>query len=67
MSQLPEYRKLRAVAKQVARHNQPPFSVVNDGKREVITHWRELLGYIKAEGMRDAQVQRYKGLGEMNA
>jgi DNA gyrase subunit B len=67
LSQLPEYRKLRAVAKQVARHNQPPFTVVNDGKREVITHWRELLGYIKAEGMRDAQVQRYKGLGEMNA
>jgi DNA gyrase subunit B len=67
LSLLPEYRKLRAVAKQVARHNQPPFNVLNDGKREVITHWRELLGYIKAEGMRDAQVQRYKGLGEMNA
>ena len=33
----------------------------------MITHWRELLSYIKAEGMRDAQVQRYKGLGEMNA
>jgi DNA gyrase subunit B len=67
LSLLPDYRKLRAVAKQVARHNQPPFTVINDGKREVITHWRELLGYIKAEGMRDAQVQRYKGLGEMNA
>jgi DNA gyrase subunit B len=67
LSLLPEYRKLRAVAKQVARHNQPPFTVVNDGTSEVITHWRELLGYIKSEGMRDAQVQRYKGLGEMNA
>ena len=29
--------------------------------------WTELLAYIKAEGMRDASVQRYKGLGEMNA
>jgi DNA gyrase subunit B len=67
LSLLPEYRKLRVLAKQVARHNQPPFTVANDGAREVITHWRELLGYIKAEGMRDAQVQRYKGLGEMNA
>jgi DNA gyrase subunit B len=67
LSLLPEYRKLRVVAKQVSRHNQPPFSVLNDGKREVITHWRELLNYIKTEGMRDAQVQRYKGLGEMNA
>jgi DNA gyrase subunit B len=67
LSLLPDYRKLRALAKQIARHNQPPFTVINNGTREVITHWRELLGYIKAEGMRDAQVQRYKGLGEMNA
>jgi DNA gyrase subunit B len=55
------------VAKLIARHNQPPFTVVNDGHREVLTNWRDLLSYIKAEGMRDAQVQRYKGLGEMNA
>jgi len=33
----------------------------------VLTNWRDLLSYVKAEGMRDAQVQRYKGLGEMNA
>jgi DNA gyrase subunit B len=26
-----------------------------------------LLAYVKDEGMRDANVQRYKGLGEMNA
>jgi DNA gyrase subunit B len=63
----PEFKKLRTVAKQIARHNHPPFTVVNDGNREVLTGWRELLAHIKAEGMRDAQVQRYKGLGEMNA
>ncbi len=67
LAQLPEYKKLRAVAKLIARHNQPPFTVVNDGHREVLTNWRDLLSYVKAEGMRDAQVQRYKGLGEMNA
>ena len=27
----------------------------------------ELLEYIKNEGKKDASVQRYKGLGEMNA
>jgi DNA gyrase subunit B len=67
LAQLPEYKKLRAVAKQVARHNQPPFTVVNDGHREVLKGWRELLAHIRAEGMRDAAVTRYKGLGEMNA
>ncbi|HYP07400.1 MAG TPA: DNA topoisomerase (ATP-hydrolyzing) subunit B [Bryobacteraceae bacterium] len=63
----PEFKKLRALAKQIARHNHPPFTVVNDGGREVLNGWRDLLAHIKAEGMRDAQVQRYKGLGEMNA
>ena len=67
LSLQPEFKKLRAVAKQIARHNHPPFTVVNDGTREVLTNWRDLLAHIKAEGMRDAQVQRYKGLGEMNA
>jgi DNA gyrase/topoisomerase IV subunit B len=27
----------------------------------------DLLNYVKIEGKRDASVQRYKGLGEMNA
>jgi DNA gyrase subunit B len=67
LAQQPEFKKLRVVSRQIARHNQPPFTVVNDGHREVLTGWRDLLAYIKAEGMRDAQVQRYKGLGEMNA
>ncbi|HYI94494.1 MAG TPA: DNA gyrase subunit B, partial [Bryobacteraceae bacterium] len=67
LAQLPEYKKLRAVAKQVARHNQPPFTVITDGHREVLTSWRDLLTHIKSEGMRDAAVTRYKGLGEMNA
>jgi DNA gyrase subunit B len=67
LAQQPEFKKLRVVAKQIARHNQPPFTAVNDGHREVLNGWRELLNYVKAEGTRDAQIQRYKGLGEMNA
>jgi DNA gyrase subunit B len=63
----PEFRKLRVIAKEVAKHNQPPFTVVKDTHRDVQTNWRDLLAYVKSEGMKDAQVQRYKGLGEMNA
>jgi DNA gyrase subunit B len=29
--------------------------------------WRELLSYVKNEGTREVTIQRYKGLGEMNA
>ncbi|MFN7936701.1 MAG: DNA topoisomerase (ATP-hydrolyzing) subunit B [Bryobacteraceae bacterium] len=61
-----EYRRFRAIAKQIAKNNRPPFTVVRDGNRDVQNTWRELLAFVKAEGTRDANVQRYKGLGEMN-
>jgi DNA gyrase subunit B len=41
--------------------------VVKDEKRQTLDNWRDLLAHVKTEGMRDANVQRYKGLGEMNA
>jgi len=67
LSQQPEYRKFRFLAKQIAKSNQPPFSVVKGEHRDALSHWRDLLEHVKAEGKRDASVQRYKGLGEMNA
>ncbi len=63
----PEYKHLRSVAKQIARFNRPPFTVVKDGSRQELADWQSLLERVKAEGMRDISVQRYKGLGEMNA
>jgi DNA gyrase subunit B len=63
----PEYRRYRSLARQIARFNEPPFAVVKDDHREVRSNWRELLEYVKAEGKKGADVQRYKGLGEMNS
>ncbi len=63
----PEYKKLRAKARQVSKLNRPPFVVVKEGHRETLNTWRELLAYIKNEGTREVNIQRYKGLGEMNA
>jgi DNA gyrase subunit B len=65
----PEYRRMRAIARQVAKHNRPPFKVLKEGRAdaETRTGWRELLDYVKSEGMREVSIQRYKGLGEMNA
>jgi DNA gyrase subunit B len=64
---IPEYRRLRTLAKLLAKYNQPPFNVSKGERREIKTNWADLLEYLKAEGMRDAAVTRYKGLGEMNA
>jgi DNA gyrase subunit B len=65
----PEYRRMRTIARQVSKFNRPPFKVVKEGKAEaeIKTGWRELLEHVKSEGMREVSIQRYKGLGEMNA
>jgi DNA gyrase subunit B len=64
---LPEFRRLRAMVKQAARLNRPPFTIIKDSQREVLQNWRDLLATVKNEGTREVNVQRYKGLGEMNA
>ena len=64
---MPDFRRVRALAKQVARYNVPPFTTVKDERREVLANWRDLLDTVKTEGTREVNVQRYKGLGEMNA
>jgi DNA gyrase subunit B len=63
----PEYRRLRTLAKQAAKLNRPPFVVVKDTQRENLATWRDLLSHVKSEGTREVSIQRYKGLGEMNA
>jgi DNA gyrase subunit B len=63
----PEYKRVRSLARQTSKLNKPPFDVSKDGHREQIAGWRDLLGYVKNEGTREVNVQRYKGLGEMNA
>ena len=67
MASQPEYRRLRTLAKSIAKYNQPPFIVAKEERRETKTVWTDLLTYLREEGMKDANVQRYKGLGEMNA
>jgi DNA gyrase subunit B len=62
-----EYKRLRAMAKQTSKLNQPPFVVMRDTRKDTIATWRELLAFVKNEGTREVNVQRYKGLGEMNA
>ena len=65
----PEFRRMRTIARQVSKSNRPPFKILKEGKAEaeIKTGWRDLLEHVKSEGMREVSIQRYKGLGEMNA
>ncbi len=62
----PEYRRLRSLARQASKYNYPPFTVVRDSLRDVKNTWTDLLDHVRNEGMREVNIQRYKGLGEMN-
>ena len=63
----PEYRRLRSLSRQMARFNQPPFQVISKRASEMVADCVSLLRHVKGVGMKDATIQRYKGLGEMNA
>ena len=63
----PEYRRLRTIARQIAKFNVPPFVAARENNRETLADWRSLLAWVKNEGSREVSIQRYKGLGEMNA
>ena len=63
----PEYRRLRSLSRQMAHFNQPPFQVISKRASEMVADCVSLLRHVKGVGMKDATIQRYKGLGEMNA
>jgi DNA gyrase subunit B len=67
LSLTPEYRKLRSLSRTAAKFNHPPFTILKNENRDTQPTWQGLLAQVKIEGKRDASVQRYKGLGEMNA
>ena len=63
----PEYRRLRALSKQLSAFNKPPFIVVGKKGTSTLQDQLGLLNHLKGAAMKDASIQRYKGLGEMNA
>ncbi len=64
-----EYQKCIQAGKNIMPYNKPPFTVIsgeNDSQKIEIPNFRELLQYLMDEGKKGINVQRYKGLGEMN-
>jgi DNA gyrase subunit B len=62
----PEFEELRRLAKDLRAAGQPPF-VVADGEKPVETRTlRAAVEHVIAQARKGLDIQRYKGLGEMN-
>ena len=64
-----EYQKCVQAGKNVMTYNKPPFTVLsggNDTQKVDVQSLRDLLHYLMEEGKKGINIQRYKGLGEMN-
>jgi DNA gyrase subunit B len=62
----PEYKALYSAYEEFRDLDQPPLVVVDGGETPVASR-EALLSLFLAEGQRGVTIQRYKGLGEMNA
>jgi DNA gyrase subunit B len=64
-----DYQKCLVTGKNIAKHNFPPFNIFTKESESLAAtakDKRELLDLLLKEGKKGINVQRYKGLGEMN-
>jgi DNA gyrase subunit B len=62
-----EYKRLRALGKQIEEFNHPPFTVARNGTKVTREKITDVLNYVMEDAKKDFTITRFKGLGEMNA
>jgi DNA gyrase subunit B len=61
-----EYKRLRALARQIEDYNKPPFVITRNGDKAIKEKASDVLGYVLEDAKKDFTITRFKGLGEMN-
>ncbi|MDQ7781584.1 MAG: DNA topoisomerase (ATP-hydrolyzing) subunit B [Desulfomonilaceae bacterium] len=63
----PSYQEIVSISKKVRAVGEPPFIVEVDTRVSEISSFSGLVNLIMEQGRKKLSIQRYKGLGEMNA
>jgi DNA gyrase subunit B len=66
LASTPEYKRLRALAKQIEEFNKPPFTIARNGDKATKENAADVLAYVMEDAKKDFTITRFKGLGEMN-
>src|SRR5262249_44885223 len=61
-----EFQKAVSIHMEQTEYMSPPFEIVHNGSTTSVKSRDELLSHILNAAKKDIQIQRYKGLGEMN-
>ena len=63
----PEYRALSTAYEEIRETDQYPLVVVTETSETTVDNRDQLVAHMQTEGRKGLNIQRYKGLGEMNA
>jgi DNA gyrase subunit B len=66
LASVAEYKRMRALAKQIDEYNKPPFTVTRNGDKVTKEKAADVLSYVMEDAKKDFTITRFKGLGEMN-
>src|SRR5437867_2690574 len=61
-----EFEEVRRVARDLTTVGEPPFTLTLADKAEQVPNLQQAVARIMAEARKGLEIQRYKGLGEMN-
>jgi len=63
----PEFEELRRLARELAAAGEPPYTIGEGEAAEQVPNLQQAVARVMAQARKGLEMQRYKGLGEMNA
>jgi DNA gyrase subunit B len=62
----PEFEEVRRLARELAVAGEPPYTLGEGEGAEVVPNLQQAVARVMAQARKGLEIQRYKGLGEMN-